>query len=237
MREARAVVEQQRVGHRPVRSYVRREGRLTPAQSRALERLLPDYEFPASEAAVDLPAVFGRRAETVLEIGFGNGDILAQLAAKHPERNYIGVEVHRPGIGRLLMRLHEDELDNVRIAPRDASEVLRNEIPDDALKQILIYFPDPWPKKRHHKRRLVQQEFVLLATAKLVVGGEFKLATDWPEYAAQMLEILNSRPDLQNLSPDETYVERPDERPVTRFEQRGRKKGHSVYDLAYRRIV
>lgn len=235
MSEAHAVAE--RSHRRPVRSFVRREGRLTPAQSRALDQLLPEYEFPASEAAVDLPAIFGRRAETVLEIGFGNGDILAQLATQHPERNYIGVEVHRPGIGRLLMRLQEEGLENVRIAPRDATEVLRNEIPDDALKQILIYFPDPWPKKRHHKRRLVQEEFVLLATAKLVVGGEFKLATDWPEYAAQMLEILNSRPDLQNFSLDGTYVERPNERPVTRFEQRGRKRGHDVYDLAYRRIV
>lgn len=238
MSEAEAsAVEEGQVKRRPVRSYVRREGRLTRAQSRALEKLLPDYEFPASDAAVDLPAVFGRRAETVLEIGFGNGDILVRLAREHPERNYIGVEVHRPGIGRLLMRLKETSLDNVRVAPRDATEVLRNEIPDDALKQILIYFPDPWPKKRHHKRRLVQQEFVLLATAKLIVGGEFKLATDWPEYAAQMLEILNSSPDLENLSPDGTYVERSPERPVTRFEQRGRNRGHVVYDLAYRRIA
>ncbi|MGH8126843.1 MAG: tRNA (guanosine(46)-N7)-methyltransferase TrmB [Gammaproteobacteria bacterium] len=235
MREASAVAT--RAEKRPVRSFVRREGRLTPAQSRAINNLLPDYEFPASDAAVDLPAVFGRRAETVLEIGFGNGDMLAQLAAEHPERNYIGVEVHRPGIGRLLMRLRDHSVDNVRIAARDATEVLRNEIPDDALKQILIYFPDPWPKKRHHKRRLIQQEFVLLATAKLAVGGEFKLATDWPEYAAQMLEILNSRTDLENLSPEGGYVERPGGRPVTRFEQRGRKKGHAVFDLAYRRIV
>lgn len=236
MSEARAIAEEQ-TGRRRVRSYVRREGRLTPAQSRAIEKLLPEYEFPASDAAVDLPAIFGRRADTVLEIGFGNGDILARLAAEHPERNYIGVEVHRPGIGRLLMRLDEASIENVRVAPRDATEVLRNEIPDDALRQILIYFPDPWPKKRHHKRRLVQQEFVLLATAKLVVGGEFKLATDWPEYAAQMLQILNASPDLENLSPDGTYVERPSERPETRFEKRGRKKGHAVYDLAYRRIA
>lgn len=235
MSEASAVAT--RAEKRPVRSFVRREGRLTPAQSRAIDKLLPEYEFPPSEAAVDLPAVFGRRAETVLEIGFGNGEMLAQLAVEHPERNYIGVEVHRPGIGRLLMRLRDHDVDNVRIAARDATEVLRNEIPDDALKQILIYFPDPWPKKRHHKRRLIQQEFVLLATAKLAVGGELKLATDWPEYAAQMLEILNSRTDLENLSPDGGYVERPEERPVTRFEQRGKKKGHPVFDLAYRRIV
>ncbi len=235
MSEASAVA--MRVGQRSVRSYVCRDGRLTPAQLRAIERLLPAYQFPQSEAAVDLPAVFGRRAETVLEIGFGNGDMLAQLAAEHPERNYIGVEVHRPGIGRLLMRLRESGLDNVRIAARDATEVLRNEISDDALRQILIYFPDPWPKKRHHKRRLVQEEFVLLATAKLAIGGEFKLATDWPEYAAQMREILNSHPDLENLAADGGYIARPSERLVTRFEQRGRDQGNPVYDLAYRRII
>jgi tRNA (guanine-N7-)-methyltransferase len=235
MSEASAVA--MRVGQRPVRSYVCRDGRLTPAQLRAIERLLPAYQFPQSEAAVDLPAVFGRRAETVLEIGFGNGDMLAQLAAEHPECNYIGVEVHRPGIGHLLMRLRESGLDNVRIAARDATEVLRNEISDDALRQILIYFPDPWPKKRHHKRRLVQEEFVLLATAKLAIGGEFKLATDWPEYAAQMLAILNSHPDLENLAADGGYIARPGERLVTRFEQRGRDQGNPVYDLAYRRII
>lgn len=237
MSEAHAMAANVSPRRRPVRSYVRREGRLTPAQSRAIDRLLPLYEFPRSEAAVDLPAVFGRRAETVLEIGFGNGDTLVRLAAAHPERNYIGVEVHRPGIGRLLMRLKEEGLDNVRIAPRDAFVVLRNEIPDDALSQILIYFPDPWPKKRHHKRRLIQEEFVLLATAKLVVGGEFRLATDSAEYAAQMLQILNSRTDLQNLAPDGGYLSRPEDRPVTRFEQRGSEKGHAIFDLLYRRIL
>lgn len=224
-------------GRRPVRSYVRREGRLTRAQAQAIERLLPVYLFPESDAAVDLPAVFGRRAHTVLEIGFGNGDALAELAEAHPDRNYIGVEVHRPGIGRLLMRLEAEHINNVRIAPRDAAQVLRNEIPDDALDEILIYFPDPWPKKRHHKRRLVQTEFALLLSAKLAVGGRVELATDWPDYAAQMRLVLNATPGLENLATEGGFAPRPLRRPHTRFEARGRARGFDAFDLAYRRVA
>ncbi|MDN5863953.1 MAG: tRNA (guanosine(46)-N7)-methyltransferase TrmB [Gammaproteobacteria bacterium] len=222
---------------RPTRSYVRREGRLTPAQKRALEHYLPDYEFPESEAAVDLAAIFGRRAPTTLEIGFGNGDALADLAAAHPERNYIGVEVHRPGVGHLLLRLQRAGLENVRVANRDGTQVLRNEIPDDSLDEILVYFPDPWPKKRHHKRRLIQTEFALMVSAKLAVGGRLELATDWSEYAEQMHGILRGTPGLVSLGEEGGYAKRPLWRPETKYEIRGRRQGHEIFDLTYRRAA
>ncbi len=222
---------------RPVRSFVRREGRLTTAQKRALEKFLPLYAFPASEAAVDFAAIFGRRAPTTLEIGFGNGDALADLAAAHPERNYIGVEVHRPGVGRLLMRLARAGIENVRIADRDGTQVLRNEIPDDSLDEILVYFPDPWPKKRHHKRRLIQSEFALMISAKLAVGGRLELATDWPEYAEQMRGILNGTPGLVSVDEEGGLPARPAWRPETRYEIRGRREGREIFDLAYRRAA
>lgn len=222
---------------RPVRSYVRREGRLTTAQKRALEKFLPLYAFPESEAAVDFAAIFGRRAPTTLEIGFGNGDALADLAAAHPERNYIGVEVHRPGVGHLLMRLARAGIENVRVADRDGTQVLRNEIPDDSLDEILVYFPDPWPKKRHHKRRLIQSEFALMISAKLAVGGRLELATDWAEYAEQMRGILNGTPGLVSLNEEGGFPARPAWRPETRYEIRGRREGREIFDLAYRRAA
>ncbi|MGH8274112.1 MAG: tRNA (guanosine(46)-N7)-methyltransferase TrmB [Gammaproteobacteria bacterium] len=222
---------------RQVKSYVRREGRLTRAQKRALEKYLPKYAFPESEAAVDFAAIFGRRAPTTLEIGFGNGDALADLAAAHPERNYIGVEVHRPGVGHLLMRLERGGIENVRVANRDGARVLRNEIPDDSLDEILVYFPDPWPKKRHHKRRLIQSEFALMVSAKLTVGGRLELATDWTDYAEQMRGILNGTPGLVNADEEGGFPERPEWRPETRYEIRGRREGHQIYDLAYRRAA
>ncbi|MGH8160663.1 MAG: tRNA (guanosine(46)-N7)-methyltransferase TrmB [Gammaproteobacteria bacterium] len=222
---------------RQVKSYVRREGRLTRAQKRALEELLPQYAFPESEAAVDFAAIFGRRAPTTLEIGFGNGDALAELAAANPDRNYIGVEVHRPGVGHLLLRLARTGIENVRVANRDGSRVLRNEIPDDSLDEILVYFPDPWPKKRHHKRRLIQTEFALMVSAKLAVGGRFELATDWAEYAEQMHGVLKGTPGLVSMEPEEGFAERPEWRPETRYEIRGRREGHEIFDLAYRRAA
>lgn len=222
---------------RSVRSYVRRAGRLTDAQERALNTLLPRYAFPESEAAVDLPAVFGRRAPTTLEIGFGNGDLLLDLAKDRPGRNYIGVEVHRPGVGHLLLRLEREGVANIRIAMRDAALVLRNEIADDSLDEILVYFPDPWPKKRHHKRRLLQSEFALLLSAKLVVGGRLELATDWPAYAEQMRVILNATPGLENLADDRGFIKRSAERPKTRFELRGQNEGREIFDLSYRRAA
>lgn len=220
-----------------VRSYVRRDGRITRAQSKALDKLLPKYRFPESEAAVDFAAVFGRRAPTTLEIGFGNGDSLAELAQNHPEKNYIGVEVYRPGVGHLLLQLEHESIGNVRIADRDAGAVLRNEIPDDSLEEILVYFPDPWPKKRHHKRRLIQDEFALLVSAKLAVGGHLELATDWPEYAEEMRLVLNNTPGLVNLSDNDGFLERPLHRPQTRFESRAERIGNAILDLGYRRAA
>lgn len=219
--------------HRPIRSFVRREGRLTPGQQRALDEGLPRFGVPFSREPLDLDTLFGRRAPRVLEIGFGNGETLAELARRHPERDYLGVEVYRPGVGRLLRHVLEEGLTNVRVSTHDAVEVLRGQIPDAALDAVLLYFPDPWPKKRHHKRRIVQAPFCALVARKLKTGGRFHLATDWADYAEHMLETLNACPWLDNAAPDGAYVPRPAERPHTKFEARGRRLGHQVFDLAF----
>ena len=218
------------VAHR-IRSFVLRQGRMTVAQSRALETLLPKFGCPAGP--LDLPALFGRDARRTLEIGFGNGDTLLTLAARHPEQDFLGIEVHRPGVGRLLLHLEELKLGNVRVICEDAVQVLWEQIPDASLDAVLIYFPDPWPKKRHHKRRLVQPEFVELLAAKLKADGRLHLATDWEDYARHAREVLAASPSFRNLDPAGGYVPRPPERPATRFENRGLKLGHTVYDLVY----
>ena len=217
---------------RQIRSFVRREGRLTPGQARALAELWPRYGIEASEAALDFSAVYGRTAPVILEIGFGNGEALIESATRHPENDYLGIEVHRPGVGRLLRRLHETGLANVRVMRVDAQDVLARNIPDDALAAVHLYFPDPWPKKRHHKRRLVQAEFVALVARKLQRGGRFRLATDWQDYAAHMLAVLSQEKLLENLA-GSGYAPRPDERPETKFERRGKALGHGVWDLAF----
>ncbi|QKT03329.1 tRNA (guanosine(46)-N7)-methyltransferase TrmB [Ectothiorhodospiraceae bacterium 2226] len=220
-------------GARPVRSFVRREGRMTVGQQRALEALLPRYGVPAGDAPLDLDALFGRRAPRVLEIGFGMGATLAELAARHPERDYLGIEVHRPGVGSLLMQVAEQGLTNVRVWGDDAVAFLERRIPPASLDQILILFPDPWPKKRHHKRRIVQPPFVALAASRLAAGGRLQLATDWAPYAEHMLAVLGAEPTLRNVAPDGGYIPRPEERPVTKFERRGQRLGHGVWDLAF----
>jgi tRNA (guanine-N7-)-methyltransferase len=221
--------------HRPIRSFVRREGRMTEAQRRALEELWPRFGVDDADTALDFAALFGRRAPVTLEIGFGTGDALAALAAHHPENDYLGIEVHRPGVGRLLRRLEADGIANVRVCVADAKEVLERRVPDGSLDVVLIYFPDPWPKKRHHKRRLVQPEFVELLRRKLKPGGRLQLATDWHDYAQHMLAVLESAEGFENLAGPERYAERPEERPLTRFESRGQKLGHHVWDLCFRR--
>ena len=216
---------------RPVRSYVLREGRLTPGQQRALEALWPRYgiERPADGSAIDFDAAFGRAAPVWLEIGFGNGDALRRVAARHPEVNCVGIEVHRPGIGHLLRELAEEGLDNVRVIRADAAEVLRDAVGDGALTRVLVFFPDPWPKKRHHKRRLIQPGFAAELARVLAPGGVLHLATDWTDYAVHMRSVLDAQPALV------AAPEAADERPRTRFEARGERKGHAVQDLIYRR--
>lgn len=212
-----------------------RGGRITEAQQRALESLWPRFGIEYGPEPLDFQAVFGRSAPITLEIGFGNGDNLADLAQLHPERNYLGVEVHRPGVGRLLLHLQERQLSHVRAICHDAVEVLRSQVALHTLDEVLILFPDPWPKKRHHKRRLLQAPFVELVAARLRPGGVLRFATDWQPYADAALEVLSANPELRNLSSDGTFVPRPTERNPTRFEKRGERLGHGVWDLAFQR--
>ncbi|MCP1727933.1 tRNA (guanine-N7-)-methyltransferase [Natronospira proteinivora] len=221
---------------RPIRSFVRREGRLTPGQQKALDRFFPRYGIEFQAEPLDFNVLFGRKAPVTLEIGFGNGDLLATLAVSHPERNFMGIEVHRPGVGRLLNQLDEQGLENVRVSTHDAVEVLREQIPPKSLDRLLIFFPDPWPKKRHHKRRLIQPAFAELAASRLAPGGRLHLATDWENYKDHMLAVLDACPALSNTAGDGGTVPRPDDRPVTHFEQRGKRKGHGVWDLVYERV-
>jgi tRNA (guanine-N7-)-methyltransferase len=217
-----------------VRSFVTRAGRMTTGQERALERLWPRFGIDFCPGRIDLDALFGRSAPRVLEIGFGNGEHLAALARSHPECDYLGIEVHRPGVGHLMLALEASALTNVRIVCRDAVEVLEEQIPPGALDEVLILFPDPWPKKRHHKRRLIQGPFVSLLCGRLKAGGVLRLATDWQPYAEQMLQVLNAEPRLTSVATGAPFVPRPAERIPTRFELRGERLGHAVWDLAYR---
>jgi tRNA (guanine-N7-)-methyltransferase len=222
--------------HRPIRSFVLRAGRMTSGQARALEELWPRYGVEYSPAALSLDALFGRRAPRTLEIGFGNGEHLAALAAAHPQRDYFGIEVHRPGMGHLLMLAQTHHLENLRASAHDAVEVLREQIPPAALDEVLVLFPDPWHKKRHRKRRLIQPPFVELIASRLAPGGVLKLATDWEPYALQMLEVLSGASHrFVNLSPTGDWMPRPEERAPTRFEKRGARLGHGVWDLAFQR--
>jgi tRNA (guanine-N7-)-methyltransferase len=183
---------------------------------------------------LDLDALFGRNARRTLEFGFGNGESLVALAAAHPGEDFLGIEVHRPGVGHLMLRAEALGLANVRVACRDAIEVLERRVPDASLDEVLLYFPDPWPKKRHHKRRIVQAPFVELVARKLKSGGRFRLATDWQHYAEQMLDTVGACPLLENEF-DTGFAPRPDSRPLTRFESRGHRLGHGVWDLCFRK--
>jgi tRNA (guanine-N7-)-methyltransferase len=221
--------------HRSIRSFVTRAGRITEAQQRALEESWPKFGVEFDGKPLDLDKLFGRRAPRVVEIGFGNGENLAALAAAHPDRDYLGIEVHRAGVGRLMLAAEIGQLTNVRIACHDAVEVLEHQLAPESLDEILILFPDPWHKKRHHKRRLIQPPFVGLAVSRLKPGGLLRLATDWEPYAIQMLEVLSASEALSNVAPNGGYVEKPAERITTRFEKRGQRLGHGVWDLAFRR--
>lgn len=221
---------------RAIRSFVTRSGRITSAQERALDQLWPKYGVELGAAPLELGVLFGRAARHVVEIGFGNGDNLLALATARPADDFLGIEVHRPGVGRLLLQLEERGLTNVRVAFRDAVEVLERYLDGQCLDEILILFPDPWPKKRHHKRRLIQPPFVALLADRLKNGGSLRLATDWEPYAIDMLTVLSGEPRLRNAAPNGGFVPRPDERSPTRFERRGERLGHRVWDLEFRRI-
>lgn len=210
---------------------------MTDAQRRALVELWPRYGIDAGDTPIDFATAFGRMAPVHLEIGFGNGDAIASMAAAHPENNYFGIEVHRPGVGGLMRRCAAERLENVRVMSSDAKEVLEKQIPANSLAAAYLFFPDPWPKKRHHKRRLVQPELVALLRERMAIGGVLRLATDWKDYAEQMLAVLSADPELENLAGAGKYAERPPERPLTRFEHRGLRLGHGVWDLAFRRQV
>ena len=222
---------------KPIRSYVLRGGRITSAQRRAHDKLLPRWGLAFSPAPIDLDAVYGRRAPRVLEIGFGDGATLIELAGSRPETDFLGVEVHPPGIGHLLLGIEARSLTNLRVIVHDAVEVLQHQIPPASLDEVLLYFPDPWPKKRHHKRRIVQPAFAALVADRLKPGGALRLATDWEPYAEWMLEVLNAERGLVNAATDQRWVERPTLRGATRFEARGHRLGHRVFDLEYRRPI
>jgi tRNA (guanine-N7-)-methyltransferase len=219
--------------HPPIRSFVLRQGRITGAQERALEEWLPLYGIPFSERLLDLNERFGRTAPKILEIGFGMGDTTAEIAAEHPENDYLGIEVHGPGVGSLLKHIHGRGLANVRIIRHDAAEVLQRMIAPAALDGVHLFFPDPWPKKRHHKRRLVQPAFTALLAQCMKPGAYLHVATDWEDYAQHMLGVLGAEPRLVNTAAD--FAVRPVTRPLTRFERRGLARGHQVWDLLFRR--
>jgi len=221
--------------HRNIRSFVLRKGRLTIAQQHALDELWPHYGIERSETLLDFDDHFDRPADVIVEIGFGNGESTWQMAQQEPEKNFIGIEVHQPGVGQLLMALEEHHIDNVRIAREDAVVFLQQRIADDSLAGIRIYFADPWPKKRHHKRRIIQAEFVSQLARCIRKDGILHLATDWQPYAVHMLEVMQSSTDFTNLSADGDYCERPEWRPYTKYEKRGERLGHEVRDLLYQR--
>jgi tRNA (guanine-N7-)-methyltransferase len=219
--------------HGHIRSFVLRQGRVSNAQARSYEALMPKFGIPYRPETLDLTAVFGRDGPKVLEIGFGMGETTAAIAAAHPQTDYLGLEVHTPGVGSLLKQIAAGGLANVRIVQHDAVEVVRDMIAPGTLAGIHVFFPDPWPKKRHHKRRLIQPPFVALLAQRLAPGGYFHCATDWEEYAQQMLEVLAGEALLANTA--QGFAPRPEYRPLTKFEQRGLRLGHGVWDVVFRR--
>tara|TARA_B100000508_G_C11435830_1_gene265959 strand:- start:412 stop:1101 length:690 start_codon:yes stop_codon:yes gene_type:complete len=218
---------------RKIKSFVRREGRLTKGQTSALEKLWPEFGLNSENGLLDWQKIFGRKATTVLEIGFGMGDSLLTQAINAPECNFIGIEVHRPGVGALLMNMQLNNVSNIRVFNADAVDVLKQCIPDESLDKVQILFPDPWHKKRHHKRRLIQADFIQLIHAKLKPGGTLHLATDWRHYAEHMMDIMNQSTGFKNAAGNNLYSPRPETRPTTKFEKRGLKLGHGVWDLIF----
>lgn len=218
-----------------IRSFVLREGRMTRAQQRALTELWGRFGIENDHSPFTPSDLFGRNAPLVLEIGFGDGESLAFMASANPDANYLGLEVHRPGIGHLLLRADQLGLTHLRIMCADAVEILERQLPDESVDRIQIFFPDPWPKTRHHKRRLIQSAFITLLAQKLKLAGQLHIATDCPGYAHSILDLLNATPEWINMSADGGFIPRPDCRPLTKFERRGQRLGHGVWDLLFTR--
>lgn len=221
---------------RTVKSFVLRAGRMTEGQQKAMEAVWPSMGLELQNGMLNLSEVFGRETPVVLEIGFGMGDSLVEMAKDQPEKNYIGIEVHRPGVGRLLSNAEKNGLNNIRVFCDDAIEVLAQCIPDESLDCIQLFFPDPWHKKRHHKRRIVQPEFAQTLRKKLKVGGVFHMATDWENYAEHMMEVMSVADGYQNAAGASAYSPQPEWRPVTKFQKRGERLGHGVWDLMFEKI-
>ena len=220
---------------RRIRSFVLREGRLTKGQQRSLDLFWPTMGLEHQTTPYDMKAVFGREADLVLEIGFGMGKSLVQMAKAAPDKDFIGIEVHKPGVGACLGEAETEGVKNLRVFEHDAIEILNDSIADNSLSTVQLFFPDPWHKKRHHKRRIVQAEFAQLLRRKLKIGGVFHMATDWENYAEHMLEVMKVAEGYSNLSETNDYVPRPDHRPLTKFENRGVNLGHGVWDLMFRK--
>jgi len=219
---------------RRIRSFIRRQGRITQGQQLALANHWDRYCLDP-HADYDFDRVFGRTAPLIVEIGFGTGDSLAKIAAANPDHDYIGIEVHKPGVGHLMLLLDQQGLTNVRIYCHDAMDIIEHKIAEHSLSGVHLFFPDPWPKKKHHKRRIVRPDFIELLTKKLKPEGYFHAATDWQNYAEHMLQVLSAGAGLSNASPTGAYCERPEYRPLTRFEQRGLRLGHGVWDLIFKK--
>jgi tRNA (guanine-N7-)-methyltransferase len=222
---------------RRIRSYVLRQGRMTDLQEKAYQTYWNQWGVRPGEQRLNLADLFGREAPLVMEIGFGMGASLLSMARRAPEKNFIGIEVHRPGVGKLLAMMAEQEVTNIRIFCHDAVDVLESRIVDNVLERVQVFFPDPWHKTRHHKRRLIQPEFARLLHKKLCVGGQVHLATDWQNYARQMLAVMDETEGFVNVAGSGQYIPRPESRPLTKFEQRGQRLGHGVWDLLFEKIA
>lgn len=230
------MIEIQNTFKKTIRSFVRREGRMTDGQTRAIETLWPQFGCVIADGLFNQQTHFNRTAPLVFEIGFGMGHSLLQMAQAEPQHDFIGVEVHRPGVGRLLQDLEQAKIKNVKVYAEDAVDVLKQCMADNSLSSVQIYFPDPWHKKRHHKRRLIQLEFLELLKNKMKVGGILHLATDWENYAQHMMEVLSASPHFKNTAGDQQYSPKPERRPNTKFEKRGERLGHGVWDLVFERV-
>jgi len=228
------MTESKKIDPARIKSFIRRQGRATAGQKLALESHWDKYCLSPHDG-FEAQTTFGRKAPLIVEIGFGNGDSLAAMAEANPALNYLGIEVHRPGVGHLMMLLEQRGIENVRIYHHDAIEILEHKIPDHSLAGVHLFFPDPWHKRRHHKRRIVRPSFLALLHKKLISGGYFHAATDWEDYAKDMLATLSADEGLQNTSPNGDYCPRPDYRPLTKFENRGLRLGHGVWDLIFRK--